>query len=93
MEQALTQARQVVDWRWNDALGRVLVAAILYAGVVYNPWEGLAAAVWWLGICAGCSALCWLRGYRILGFLCAYMILPVFAGTGYGLFRAIGLAP
>ncbi len=93
MEYVLAQARQVIDWRWTDVASRALIAAILYTGIVYNPWDGLAAAAWWAAICVGCSALSWLHGYRILGFLCAYMILPVFAGTGYGFFRAIGLAP
>jgi hypothetical protein len=82
-----------LDCRREDVLGRVLVAGILYCGIVYNPGEGFMGALWWMAICLGCATLCWLRSYRVLGFLCAYMILPVFAGTGYGLFRVIGLAP
>ena len=93
MEYVLAQVRPVLEWRKEDILGRTFVAAILYSGIVYNPGEGIWAAAWWVGICLGCASLAWLRNYRVLGFLCAYMILPVFAGTGYGLFRAVGLAP
>lgn len=93
MEYVLEQIRPLVAWRRQDIAGHLFVVAILYCGIIYNPWEGLAAVAWWMAICLGCAALSWLRSYRVLGFLCAYMILPVFAGTGYGMFRALGLAP
>ena len=93
MEYVLAQVRPALEWRKRDLLGRTFVAALLYLGIVNNPAEGLLAAAWWLAICLGCATLAWLRNYRVLGFLCAYMILPVFAGTGYGLFQALGLAP
>lgn len=93
MEYAVAQIRPLFEWRWPDALGRLLIGLLLYLGIVYNPGEGLYAAAWWLAICLGCAALSWLHKYRILGFLCVYMILPVFAGTGFGLLRALGLAP
>lgn len=93
MEYVLDRIRPFITWRKQDVLGHLFVSAILYCGIVYNPCEGLAAAAWWLAICLGYSALSWLRSYRVLGFLCAYMVLPVFAATGYGLFKALGLAP
>jgi hypothetical protein len=93
LEYVLAQVRPILEWRKRDYLGRTFVAALLYLGIVYNPGEGLMAASWWAAICLGCAALAWLHRYRVLGFLCLYMILPVFAGSGYGLFRAVGLAP
>lgn len=93
MDYVLDQVSPVLEWRKEDVLGRTFVAAVLYCGIVFNPCEGVLAAAWWLAICLGCAALAWLRNYRVLGFLCAYLVLPVFAGTGYGLFRAVGLAP
>jgi hypothetical protein len=93
LEYVLEHFRPVLERRKVDILGRAFVATVLYCGIVFNPCEGIAAAVWWMAICLGCSMLAWLRNYRVLGFLCAYMVLPVFAGSGYGLFRALGLAP
>lgn len=93
MEYVLAQLRPLAAWRKADIFGRLFISVILYTGIIFNPYEGFAAAVWWLTICLGCAALAWLRSYRILGFLCLYLVLPVFAGSGYGFFRTFGLAP